>query len=113
MIKIDDGVYVKKDKYFRYRLIFPPKNEDGTINIFNLITGGSWGRFVMVLLICTLIIASVFMYKHDIRAVADYYNRTCDCSSKIDIIGIPNVSHSYPNTKGLNIIKYKLNNNIS
>ena len=72
--QIDYGVFLKKDKFFRYRLIYPLKYPNGKMNWFNFWTGGSWGNLAMVTIICLLVIGSVLAYRHDIKACADSLN---------------------------------------
>ena len=68
---------VIEDKLFRYRLIFPIKNDDGSINWFNLFTGGSWGNIMMVTLIVLLCVGLVLAYKHDTAVLIECCNSAC------------------------------------
>lgn len=72
--KVDEGVYLKRGKLWGTRCIYPIKNEDGKMNMFNLFTGGSWGNVISVAIICLFLIGSVYAYKHDMRACADALN---------------------------------------
>ena len=74
----DDGSYLKKDELFGYRVIYPYKNPDGTIHWFNLLTGGSWAKFVVTLLIVALIIFSVWAYKTDVSTCYEVIENPCD-----------------------------------
>jgi ABC-type sulfate transport system permease subunit len=74
----DDGSYVKKDKRFGYRVIYPYKNNDGTINWFNLCTGGSWAKLVVTILIVSLILFSVYAYKTDVKTCYEVIKNPCD-----------------------------------
>jgi len=69
-MKVDDGVYIRKGKW-GYRLIYPYKNEDGSINWFNTLTGGSWGNLIKVGVVVALILASVWAYKHDMNTLIE------------------------------------------
>ena len=73
----DDGSYLKKDM-FGYRVIYPYKNPDGSINKFNLLTGGSWARLIVVLLIVALIMFSVWAYKTDVATCYEIIKDPCD-----------------------------------
>jgi len=73
--KVDTGVYIKKGNLFKYRLVYPIQNEDGSTNWHNLLTGGDYGKLIMTLVICLLLIGSVFAYKHDIQSCADTLNK--------------------------------------
>ena len=74
----DDGSYVKKDKRFGYRVIYPYKNNDGTINWFNLCTGGSWAKLIVTILIVSLILFSVYAYKTDVKTCYEVIKNPCD-----------------------------------
>ena len=74
----DDGSYLKKDELFGYRVIYPYKNPDGTIHWFNLLTGGSWAKFVVTLFIVALIIFSVWAYKTDVATCYEVIKNPCD-----------------------------------
>lgn len=77
-INLEKGVYAKRDKLFRWRLVFPNKNTDGTINWFNLITGGSWGNIIGVFIIVCVMIGLVLAYKHDVAALVECCNRVTE-----------------------------------
>ena len=66
-IKIDEGVYLKRDDLFgkNYRLIYPLKHEDGSWNKFNLCTGGSYWNLIKVIILVILMVSLPFIYKHD------------------------------------------------
>jgi hypothetical protein len=74
----DDGSYLKKDELFGYRVIYPYKNPDGTIHWFNLLTGGSWAKFGVTLLIVALILFSVWAYKTDVATCYEVIKDPCD-----------------------------------
>jgi len=77
-IKIEDGVYLTKgSSFFGWRLIFPIKNEDGSINWFNLFTGGSWANVAWTILIVGVLVGSIFLYRHDVNAIKEYYQSIC------------------------------------
>jgi len=73
---IDNGVNLRKDKW-GYRLIYPIKNKDGSINWFNLITGGSWASLIKTSLLVALLVCSVLMYNRDIANLTAYYKSIC------------------------------------
>ena len=74
----DDGSYLKKDDWFGYRIIYPVKNRDGTINWFNLLTGGSWGKLIVTCIIVLLIMFSVYAYKKDVTTCYEVIKNPCD-----------------------------------
>jgi|WetSurMetagenome_2_1015567.scaffolds.fasta_scaffold345790_2 hypothetical protein len=93
-IKIEEGVLVRKGK-LGYRLIYPYKRADGSINWFNALCGGSWWNFGVTLFIVLAIFVSVYSYKHDI---AIYKNVTDQCYTEpckwCDIITANNLQKS-------------------
>jgi len=76
--EIKDGVEVHHNKFWGYRIVHPLKNTDGKINYFNLITGGSWGRFFTVVIIVVLILIMSWSYAHDTKACRDLIENICD-----------------------------------
>lgn len=82
--KIDDGVYLKKDKLFRYRLIYPIKNSDGSWNWFNILTGGSWGNLIATSLVIAAILFSVWAYKHDTDALIQFAKKCIEMQPNIN-----------------------------
>jgi len=80
----DDGSYIKKDKLFGYRIIYPFKNPDRSINWFNVITGGSWGKLIVCMIIVLLILFSVYAYKKDVANCLEVIENPCDyCDNTI------------------------------
>jgi len=79
---------VVEDPILKYRLVFPIKNRDGSINWFNLLTGGSWGRLIITLLICAALVASVFIYKHDVSSLVECCNKYYECTRGLVDTGI-------------------------
>ena len=68
---------IVEDKWFRYRLIFPIKNSDGSMNWFNFLTGGSWGNLAVVIAIVLLMVGLVLAYKHDVATLVECCNSAC------------------------------------
>lgn len=85
-IKIDEGVLVRKGK-LGYRLIYPYKRDDGSINWFNALCGGSWWNFGVTLFVVMAILVSVYSYKHDIAVyqnVTDFcFQQPCEWCNRI------------------------------
>lgn len=79
--KIDEGIYLRKGS-LGYRLIYPIKNDDGSINWFNLFCGGSWGNLIKTIFILCAILAMVYSYKVDVatyKNITDYVSQhPCD-----------------------------------
>ena len=71
--KIREGLYVKKS-LGSYRVIYPLRNEDGSRNWFNILTGGSYWNLVKVILIVSIILLMVWSYQRDIRVCTEFVN---------------------------------------
>ena len=77
ILKIEKDVHVVKSKFFRYRLVYPIKDENGKINWFNLLTGGSWGNLIMVIIICSFLVGLVLAYRADVMHLVECCNSAC------------------------------------
>jgi len=58
----DEVIYLKKNKWLGWSVIKPWKNEDGTINWFNMIVGGNWIKFLITLFIVFVILGAINEY---------------------------------------------------
>jgi len=65
--KIREGLYIKHSKFFGSRVIYPIKNDDGSINWFNILTGGSYGKLLILLIILFLIFFMTYSYMRDVK----------------------------------------------
>lgn len=83
--KIREGLYVKKS-FDGYRVVYPSKNEDGTLNWFNIITGGNYWKLIKTLLILLLIFAITWSYWHDVKSYREFQKNICDY--------LPNITNS-------------------
>jgi len=64
--------YVKRDGFGRgYRIVHPVKNEDDTINWFNLCTGGSWWNSIIVAFVIFIILFGTWSYKRDTKVLKE------------------------------------------
>lgn len=73
-IQLEPGVKVIKSKLSRWRVIFPIKNPDGSINYFNLLTGGSWGKILEVVIVVAIMLILILLYRHDTQFLVDKIN---------------------------------------
>lgn len=99
--KIREGLYIKKDK-FGYKVIYPIKNDDGTTNWFNLLTGGTWYKLIFTIIVVLLILGMCYSYYHDVKACLEFQNNICDY--------LPNISAhcvqpTYFNFEGFGVIE--------
>ena len=72
--KIRDGLYVKKS-FDGYRVVYPYKNDDGTINWKNLLLGGNWWNLLKTIFILLFIFGFTWSYLHDIRVCKELSDR--------------------------------------
>lgn len=68
----EEKLYLKKD-IFGWRVVHPIKNEDGSINYFNLILGGWRNLFILVLFLIIMFII-MYSYNHDITTLQNHYS---------------------------------------
>jgi len=64
--KIREGLYVKKS-FDGYRVVYPIRNEDGSWNLKNLFTGGSYWNLIKVMAVILFILFFCWSYIRDIR----------------------------------------------
>ena len=62
----DDLVYVKKIGN-NYKIIYPIKNGDGSINWKHLITGGSWWNLIGIGIFCFIFLMAILEYTNSLR----------------------------------------------
>jgi len=75
--KIREGLYIKKS-FDGYRVVHPIKNDDGTFNWFNILTGGNYWMLVKFLIILFLILAMTWSYAHDTKACRELMENPCE-----------------------------------
>lgn len=61
-----DIVHVKK-KGKHWDVVYPIRQEDGSINWFNLLTGGRWGRFIFNIVLLIFIVLAILEYKSNME----------------------------------------------
>ena len=84
---VDKNVFVKKEHLLGnyYRLVYPIKHDDGSINWFNLCTGGSYWNLVKVAIFVIMMIALVMVYKHDMSSCVELNEKlAAQCITRID-----------------------------
>ena len=76
-IPLGEKVYLKKDGK-NYRVVHPIKNDDGSINWFNLFTGGSLKNLIVVGVIVLILIGLLFEYSSNVKLLQEQIGR-CWC----------------------------------
>jgi len=75
-IKIEgEEIYLKKSKWFGWGVIKPYKI-DGEWNWKNLLIGGSWIKFGIVLMAVLLILGSIYEYTTAVRIANECLSKT-------------------------------------
>lgn len=57
-----------------FRIVYPIKNTDGSINWKNLIAGGNWRNLGMVAIIITIILGALNEYSTNIKILQETVN---------------------------------------
>ena len=85
-----ENVYLRKARS-GWRVVKPIKNEDGSINWFNLLAGGSWWNLLFVGVLVLLICISIWEYTHNINILLSCFDnpialRECTMSFNPNLI---------------------------
>ena len=62
----NEKVYLRKS-FDGWRVVHPIKNEDGSYNWFNILTGGSWWRIIFTAIIVLIILGVFYEYSSNLR----------------------------------------------
>ena len=62
-----ETIHLNKSKWFGWGVIFPLKNEDGTNNWHNILTGGSILKLTLVILLILLIFGAAMEYQSNMK----------------------------------------------
>ena len=62
-----EQIQVKKSPWFGWGIVYPWKNEDGSINWKNLISGGHWSKLIITAFIVFLILMCILEYSNTIN----------------------------------------------
>lgn len=76
-----EEVCLRKNAVLGWGVVHPYKNKDGTWNIKNLITGGSWIKLFITIFIVLMLLGAIFEYKN----LVDITN---ECLNKSKILNI-------------------------
>ena len=73
-IKVDEDEICLKKGFDGWRVVFPYRNADGTINLKNLIFGGSVWKIITPIFICLVVLFVTLAYSHDLKACSEAAN---------------------------------------
>ena len=68
-----ETLYLKKG-FMGWNVIAPYKNEDGSINWFNLLTGGSWIRLAGTVILVIIVLGLIYEYTTNIGTLVGCFN---------------------------------------
>ena len=66
-----EKIYLRKSNIFGWGVVHPNKNDDGTINYFNLLTGGSWIKLFILIAAIVIILGIFYEYSSNLKYCAD------------------------------------------
>ena len=88
-VNIDgEEVYIKKG-IFGFSVVHPIRNEDKTINWFNLIVGGSWFRFFIDLFIVLILLLAINEYVNNLKLCVDIISNATAQAEQIPQFNFP------------------------
>jgi hypothetical protein len=97
-----EKVYLKKS-FGDWRVVHPIQKEDGSIDKFVLLTGGSWWILVKTIAIILIILAITFSYMNDTAECRDLLTNLCDYSINISRACSPDLMGDNLYLGGLNL----------
>ena len=71
----NEKIHLKKG-FTGWKVVYPIKNEDGSINWKHLITGGSWFNLLFVIIIVVLILLCVSEYSKAVTMANECLNQS-------------------------------------
>ena len=81
-MELEKGIYAEKDR-FGWKIVHPVRNPDGSINWFNLWTGGSWWNVVKVAGVLAIIGFVTWSYFRDINTCLEVMKNPCQACMDI------------------------------
>ena len=69
-LPVNEKVFLKKSSN-NYRVVYPIKNEDGSISWMNLITGGGWKNLIVIGVVVLVILGFLFEYSSNVKMLQE------------------------------------------
>ena len=79
----DERIYMKKD-FLGWRVVYPIKNPNGSINWFNLITGGK-RNLIFTLIMIAFVLGFFWVYNHDTAEMQKVVKAPCSYCPTLDM----------------------------
>ena len=88
-IKLDshDVFISQRGRTSNFRIVKPYTNEDGSINWFNLLTGGSWWNLVITAVIVIVVLGVLYEYSFNIQTLLDCFQVPGKLQACVDRFG--------------------------
>jgi hypothetical protein len=75
-IEIDgEKIYIAKSNLFGWGIVHPNKNDDGSINWFNTLTGGSYIKLISSIIIILIISGFLYEYSSNLKYCAEIMSK--------------------------------------
>ena len=86
-----DLIYLKKSNIFGWIVVHPYKKDDGSIDWFNLITGGSKANLFMWLFITLIIVGVIIEYTNNINHLVSCFDNLINLENCKQVFGGSNL----------------------
>jgi len=73
-VEIDSQKVFVSQRKNTFKVVKPWRNEDRTINWFNILTGGSWMNLIITAVIVIVVLGTLWEYSQNIQALKDCFN---------------------------------------
>ena len=70
-IQIDNKDVFISQRDDSFKVVKPMRNEDGSVNWFNLLTGGSWWNIIIVAIVVVLILGLLYEYSLNVNLLLE------------------------------------------
>lgn len=91
-----EGIYLKNSPLMGWGVVYPWKNEDGSINWFNFLTGGRWSNLVMTIIIVALLVLVTMEYSNNINMFLNCFSDSAQLEICKQAFGNPELLNIYP-----------------
>lgn len=75
-IELDgEKIHLNKSKIFGWGVVHPNKNEDGSTNWFNILTGGSWLKLIITIIIILIVLGFFYEYSTNLKLCSEMFQQ--------------------------------------